>query len=615
MCAIEECGVFALLLLVNMSKEQSTSAAAVFPMVEFSKRFTPNVKDPLRGCCEFLAKLKMNPTDAGVIKDSSGGIVWFTNEGMVKLNLYLQAQASASGPKQASLVIPSRQSSASTANTRSTHKPNAYSKLILEKNAIKIQRAWRKYSALKNQKKRPVLKVGRTAKLATKTVDYISNLSKIYQETLSNPNKEKDLAFIKLLNSDDTFQASAGLATDSLSASSSKSGSTFIYQKVSQNFIKWLNEVLDAKYQNSANVIDILKTGNILCQLVLMLFPSTDCQLLNKGVKFSIHKIIFFLEFCRCTGINDAFSLSDLVPSLIQDELSSGIAVLRTISSLESKAKSAGKWNGPFFELYGTLKEVYGILKEERQDISDVTDKKGSSIMRNINVENLDSPQNQAKSPNQIQTGASIQGRLARLREKRADRLLSVTNQATESGPESSELSPNSDITSPNTEWSSRQQKKPNKRESSLLNRESFRNSDEYFVKSQELGRNETPENVSSWAIVQKDVLKKDTMPVNAKLDAPKTSKLFSSFIKRFDAKGNTESMNVSDNEAVRPGKEISSTSSGLRNGASSKDRDSLSSNDTLSSQNRPSSTSGQLGASELDDYFKVVWKIAASEV
>ena len=107
-------------------------------------------------------------------------------------------------------------------------------------------------------------------------------------------------------------------------------------------------------------MIEILENGILLCQIIVKLFPATDCLLLEKGPEFAIHRIIFFLEFCRCLGISNTvcFKLSDLIPSLIQDESSSGFLLLKTISVLEKKAAAISNWHGPFLELDSSFQDV-----------------------------------------------------------------------------------------------------------------------------------------------------------------------------------------------------------------------------------------------------------------
>lgn len=445
-----------------MSK--TNSAAAVFSVLEFSKRFTSNTKDPVRECCEFLAKLKVDPADAGVIKDSSGGMIWFTNSGIQRLNAHIRGLGLGDG----ALVTPTFSPSSSNSPGLS-HSPTTHTKTT---SAIKIQRVWRKFSSIQKLKQRKS-KVKRHERKESQTriqrnaKEHLLNLSLEYHEMTQSPNQERELKFIKLLNASDTFQAAIGLTTDSLaynliSQNPNQTNSTAImYQKSCIKFIQWINKILHSKYQPSANIVEILKNGNILCQIVVKLFPSTECQLLEKGLEYSIHKIIFFLEFCRCIGITGVFKVVDLVPSLIKDESNSGIMIFRTISNLENKAQNIGNWKGPFLEFDAVLKEN----NQNNLKISADPSKRSSLLGQ---FENLDVSQmhneNAVKTPNEEKRSISekrstsllSKGPLARLRESRAKRVssLAASYQGTMGNADSEE---NRETTSPKRELDSSQ--------------------------------------------------------------------------------------------------------------------------------------------------------------
>ena len=117
--------------------------------------------------------------------------------------------------------------------------------------------------------------------------------------------------------------------------------------------IEWLGMVFNVDYPKDTNLLDIIWDGTMLCKLSTILFPRIKCQLLTKGPEYSIHKIIFFLEFCRTIGIraNALFSIADLVLGPNIDPTYTGaFTVLRTIITLEKQARKKG-WLGPVLNL------------------------------------------------------------------------------------------------------------------------------------------------------------------------------------------------------------------------------------------------------------------------
>ena len=429
-----------------MSK--TNSAAAVYSISEFGKRFNLNSQDLIKECCEFLGKLRVSPTDAGVIKDSSGGMIWFSKDGIQKLNSYSQAQGLASGSQRNTA-----NANLSPKSSRNNFKPNPIV------SAVKIQRFWRDHhqKRLKNQVKSTQIKrherKDSQTKISQRTKEHVMKLSLEYTLMIQNPLPEKELQFIKILNSPETFQASIALSSDSFSqnlttstttSNLNPSYSTIIqYQKSSVKFIEWINKIIYTKFQTLGNPIEILKNGNILCQIIIKLFPATDCLLLEKGKEYSIHKIIFFLEFCRCLGIMGVFKVLDLIPSLIKDESVAGTAVLKTIYNLENRSRTVSNWKGPFLELNfsnsSTIEQsqnklpvslenrkrssVLGQYEREKMVSSDSLNQKDEVIQSMQNIKK-DVSSNRPISSMPMSQGPSHlkKGPLARLKESRAKR-------------------------------------------------------------------------------------------------------------------------------------------------------------------------------------------------
>lgn len=116
----------------------------------------------------------------------------------------------------------------------------------------------------------------------------------------------------------------------------------------------WISAVLCIKHVG--DLMSLLWDGDILCRLSTALFPRVKCQLLSRGREYVIHKIIFFLEFCRTIGIRSSalFTISDLVLGIQIDITYSGVfTVLRTIVALEKQARKKG-FNGPLLDLKKT---------------------------------------------------------------------------------------------------------------------------------------------------------------------------------------------------------------------------------------------------------------------
>ncbi|KAJ3010920.1 hypothetical protein HKX48_007138 [Thoreauomyces humboldtii] len=184
-----------------------------------------------------------------------------------------------------------------------------------------------------------------------------------------------EINFMKLLNSDSTFMLSANLdklkeadrdspepanndsddarplPSESPNADASATASAAQYTAYSPRMTRWLRSTvgLPSSVPVDADAISLLQTGDVLCRLACTLYPRTQCQLLQKGPEFTVHKVIFFLELCKTVGVKNRhlFAVADLlVDAPLDPTRRSGLRVLKTICALERQARKQG-WLGP----------------------------------------------------------------------------------------------------------------------------------------------------------------------------------------------------------------------------------------------------------------------------
>ncbi|KAJ3040296.1 hypothetical protein HDV00_011176 [Rhizophlyctis rosea] len=227
----------------------------------------------------------------------------------------------------------------------------------------------------------------------------------------------KEIEFMKLLNSERTFRASRmfegrggnggvggagggvgkvprwvdedGEGVDDRRVSTVPKGASpqTLYNEYSPRIITWLTQILALTPPADATTTDLLtllSSGDILCQLSVTLFPRIQCHLLNKGPEYTIHKIIFFLELCKTVGIKgqSLCSVEDLVGGGFgfvgemygeegegeggegRKEEEAGVRVVRTVMAFERQARKRG-WKGAVLSLDGVVSE--GGDKERRK--------------------------------------------------------------------------------------------------------------------------------------------------------------------------------------------------------------------------------------------------------
>jgi hypothetical protein len=121
--------------------------------------------------------------------------------------------------------------------------------------------------------------------------------------------------------------------------------------------------VLNIQFAPDEDLIFILRSGDILCRLACSLYQKVECHLLDKGLEFGIHKIIFFLELCRSLHIKRSllFQVSDLLVWPDNDaHRKHGLIVMRTMIALERHARKSG-WNGPSIGLESAASLNLGV--------------------------------------------------------------------------------------------------------------------------------------------------------------------------------------------------------------------------------------------------------------
>ncbi|KAI9102848.1 hypothetical protein DFS34DRAFT_692334 [Phlyctochytrium arcticum] len=140
-------------------------------------------------------------------------------------------------------------------------------------------------------------------------------------------------------------------ATPRMSIIPSGKPASEVYAEYAPGVLSWLHSTLqlDPSVHSTTNLLHLLRSGSVLCQLSVTLFPRTQCQLLQKGDEFTLHKIVFFLELCKTVGVKRKylFDVADLFVEVNEEGgYRSGLIVLRTVCALERQARRAG-YTGP----------------------------------------------------------------------------------------------------------------------------------------------------------------------------------------------------------------------------------------------------------------------------
>lgn len=68
-------------------------------------------------------------------------------------------------------------------------------------------------------------------------------------------------------------------------------------------FINWINKVLHLNHDPQGDILPLLRSGELLCQLITTLY-GVKCHLLGKPDYCAVHKIVFFLEVLIFFNVN-----------------------------------------------------------------------------------------------------------------------------------------------------------------------------------------------------------------------------------------------------------------------------------------------------------------------
>jgi hypothetical protein len=148
-----------------------------------------------------------------------------------------------------------------------------------------------------------------------------------------------------------------------------------------------ISQVLRIQFKPDQDFLFIMRSGDLLCRLACALYQNVDCHLLEKGLEYGVHKVIFFLELCKSLHIKRSllFQLSDILVWPDHDpHRKHALIVLRTIIALEKHARKSG-WNGPPIQLKQQASFHLGVSSR------DSVIQKGSADMKKVRKGSEDS--------------------------------------------------------------------------------------------------------------------------------------------------------------------------------------------------------------------------------
>ncbi|KAI8903162.1 hypothetical protein EDD86DRAFT_215474 [Gorgonomyces haynaldii] len=335
--------------------------ATQFSMIDFYDRFVRfywDLKGPFthlsraeikNECIQLLRKANISGDDCGIIEDNFGGTLWVSKRGLVLINQFIL-----------------------------NHRR--------EKAATKIQHQWKKYKASQGQS------LGVSEQRKQYLISYIESISTSYYQVL-NSNRTStvkgagpspmEVDFMKGLNHPETARVCAEylqlleradatpLKTNNrmtmLPGVQDPQNTLVMYKEYSPKVILWMGAVLGMDLDPRADFVSIMRSGDLLCRLAVALYKKVTCHLLDKGPEYGIHKVIFFLEFCKSLHIKRSllFTVSDLLAWPENDQhKKSGLIVLRTVLTLEKHARKSG-WQGPMLNLKTTVNINLGVSTRE----------------------------------------------------------------------------------------------------------------------------------------------------------------------------------------------------------------------------------------------------------
>lgn len=140
-----------------------------------------------------------------------------------------------------------------------------------------------------------------------------------------------------------------------------------MYQEYAPKVLEWMSQVLRIQFKPNQDFLFIMRSGDLLCRLACALYQNVECHLLDKGLEYGIHKIIFFLELCKSLHIKRSllFQVSDILVWPDNDpHRKHALIVLRTIIALEKHARKSG-WNGPTIQLKQQASMSLGVSSRD----------------------------------------------------------------------------------------------------------------------------------------------------------------------------------------------------------------------------------------------------------
>ncbi|TPX71482.1 hypothetical protein SpCBS45565_g01164 [Spizellomyces sp. 'palustris'] len=347
-----------------------TTAQNALPLAEFYARYIDSSVPPVSAlhgqCLDYLASARLSPKDAQIWDGETGMVVALSERGKRVLEDFGEMKR-----RRSAVIV--------------------------------LQKVWRGYSARKrvSEMKNGGRDAGRSASPVEKKMDerrvsrrvtnlrrHLQRVSVAYREILlrdglqagtSTPS-QKEIEFMKLLNSEQTFRLSAHLSIlaaggpvgadeeakrredarmSVLGGPLGQKTPAQIYEEYGPRIVEWLRSTLSLPADAPGDIMTLLQTGDVLCLLACKLYPRTQCQLLTKGPEFTVHKIIFFLELAKTVGVKPKylFSVADILMGVDGDPTGrAGLTVLRTVCALERQARRQG-WDGPVI-----------VLKEEDEE-------------------------------------------------------------------------------------------------------------------------------------------------------------------------------------------------------------------------------------------------------
>jgi hypothetical protein len=138
-----------------------------------------------------------------------------------------------------------------------------------------------------------------------------------------------------------------------------------MYQDYAPKVLNWISVVLKTKLKER-DLLNSLRSGDVLCQLICAMYPGVECNILAKGVEYSFHKIIFFLEMCNSMRLKRSllFQLADILSWPVSDPYKKhGLIVLRTVVALEKHARKTG-WKGTPMNLKQGVQKLKSVPEE-----------------------------------------------------------------------------------------------------------------------------------------------------------------------------------------------------------------------------------------------------------